>query len=318
MRRRRRRLLQACALALVPFAPAGSQPARMRTLGFLGAAEDPLGWLAPLRDLGWVDGRNVAVVRRPADDPAALAGYARELVARGVDAIVTDGTSAARAAKAATTRIPIVMAAVGDPVDTGLVASFAQPGGNLTGYAILATETAAKRAQLVQELLPAAKDVAVVMDVDNGMYPLLRKRADAAYRALGIEPHFVTARTLDELTAKIADPALRVQALEVDVDVGGSDAAAVVRAASARGVPVIGASRSLAEAGALLAFDVDRGDQSRRVAAMIDKVLRGVPPSSIPVEQPASFVLVLNVKAAARAGVTVPPALVLRADDVVR
>lgn len=318
MRARRRRLLQACVLALAPAVPVRAQRVRVVTIGFLGAAEDPLAWLSPLRDLGWSEGRNLSLVRRPVDDPGALAGYAHEFVARGVDVIVTDGTSAARAAKAATTRIPIVMAAVGDPVDTGLVASFAHPGGNLTGYAILATETAAKRAQLVAELVPAAKDVAVVMDANNGMYALLRKRADEAYRALGIEPRFVTAQTVAELAAKIADPALRMHALEVGVDVGSAEAVIVMRAADMRGVPVIAASRPLLEAGALLEFDVDRRDHSRRVAAIIDKVLRGTPPASIAIEQPSSFVLVVNQKAAAKAGITVPAALLLRADEVLR
>jgi len=149
-------VLQACALALVPAAFARAQSARTLTVGFLGAAEDPLGWLAPLRERGWIEGRNLVLVRRPTDDPERISRYVEEFVARDVDVIVTDGTSAARAAKAATSRIPIVMAAVGDPVDAGLVASFAHPGGNLTGYAILAAETAAKRAQLVQELVPSA------------------------------------------------------------------------------------------------------------------------------------------------------------------
>ncbi len=153
---RRRRLLQACALFLTPAGRVRAQAPRVRTVAFLGAADDPLGWVEPLRELGWVEGRNLALVRRSAEEPDALARHAREFVDRNVDVIVTDGTSAARAAKAATPRIPIVMAAVGDPVATGLVASYAHPGGNVTGYAILSAETAAKRAELVHELLPAA------------------------------------------------------------------------------------------------------------------------------------------------------------------
>lgn len=313
---RRLVLLASCALTLSTSVLA--QAPRVRTLGFLGAANDPLGWLAPLRALGWTEGRNLAIVRRPVDDPAAVPRYAQEFVDRNVDVIVTDGTAAARAAKTATARIPIVMAAVGDPVDTGLVASLAHPGGNVTGYSIVATETAAKRAQIVHDLVPAARVVGVVMDPDNGMYALLRERTERAYRTLGIEPRFLFARTTQELAAALAAPELRLQALDVVVDVGADDAAAIVGAATGRGIPVVGASRPIVEAGAAACFESDRGDQNRRVAALIDKALHGVPPSAMPVEQPAKFLLVLNLKAATAAGIALPPALLLRADEVLR
>lgn len=155
------------------------------------------------------------------------------------------------------------------------------------------------------------------MDANSRMYPLMRKRAEEAYRGFGMEPHFVSASTVEELVTALSGPELRLHAMDVDVDFGSADAAVLMRAAARRGIPVVALGRPLVAAGALASFDVDRRDQSRRVAAMIDKVLRGASPASNPVEQPASFVLLLNAKAAAAAGIVIPRALVLRADEVV-
>ena len=143
-------------------------PPRLRRIAFLGPYAEPLLWIEPLEERGWVEGRNLVVERRVTNGIEGLAGAARAIAAAEFDVIVTDGTDAARAANEATARIPIVMAAVGDPVGAGLVESLARPGGNLTGYSIQATETTVKRAQLVRELLPSAQKVMVVMDASNG------------------------------------------------------------------------------------------------------------------------------------------------------
>lgn len=297
---------------------AQSASSRLRRIAFIGGDDDPLLWLAPLREHGWIEGRNFAIERRPFDSPEGAARVAREFVAENVDVIVTDGTNAARAAKAATARIPIVMAAVGDPVDAGIVEAYARPGGNITGYAILSAEMAAKRAQLVKELVPSAQRVAVVMDPANGMYPLLRQRAEEAYRALAIVPTFNKSRAVDGVVVELSDPALRVDAVEIDPDADSKDAALLMRALTARGWPVVAMSRPMIDAGAVIAYDVDRRDHMRRVAAIIDKVLRGIAPASIPVEQPSSFVLIVNLKAAKAIGITVPQSLLLRADEVLQ
>jgi putative ABC transport system substrate-binding protein len=315
----RRRALQ----ALVAFVATGGcalaqSQARVRRIAFLGPYQEPMAWIAPLRELGWVEGRNLEIERRITNGFEGLPSAARELAAPGVDVIVTDGTDATRAAKAATARIPIVMAAVGDPVATGIVASLAHPGGNITGYSILSAEIAVKRAQLVRELLPSAQRVVVVMSSRNAMYPLLRAGADEAYRALGLQPRFVDAPSAEQLAVALADPDLRLEAVVIGGDITGADAATVMRALTPLRVPVIAGSRPLLDAGALIAFDVDRRDQERRVAAIIDKILRGAAPASIPVEQPTSFVLVVNLKAAKAIGVAVPQSLVLRADEVVQ
>jgi putative ABC transport system substrate-binding protein len=206
----------------------------LRRIAFLGPYEDPLLWIEPLADRGWVEGRNLTIERRITDGVDGLPAAARELVAADVDVIVTDGTNAARAAKAATTRIPIVMAAVGDPVGAGLVDSLARPGGNLTGYAILSPETAVKRAQLVRELLLVARRIAVVMDASNALYPVMRQRAEQAYRSLAMEPRFMSPNTPQQLIDMLGGSASRVDAIEIDPDITGNDATAVMRAVASR------------------------------------------------------------------------------------
>ncbi|MFO1312120.1 MAG: ABC transporter substrate-binding protein [Burkholderiales bacterium] len=293
-------------------------PPRLRRIAFLGPYAEPLLWIEPLEERGWVEGRNLVVERRVTNGIEGLAGAARAIAAAEFDVIVTDGTDAARAANEATARIPIVMAAVGDPVGAGLVESLARPGGNLTGYSIQATETTVKRAQLVRELLPSAQKVMVVMDASNAIYPALRQKAEEAYRSLGIESRFVSPATPAQFADMIGGSAWRFDAIEIDPDAGGDDATVVMRAVLSRRVPAIVASRPLLDRGAVVYFDVDRRDQGKRVAAIIDKVLRGAPPSAIPVEQPASFVVAINMRSAVALGVNVPQSLLLRADEVLR
>jgi putative ABC transport system substrate-binding protein len=301
----------------VPGALARTLP-HLRRIAFLGPYADPLLWIEALEDRGWVEGRNLLVERRITNGVDGLAGAARQIVAAEFDVIVTDGTNAARAAKAATTRIPIVMAAVGDPVGAGLVESFARPGGNVTGYSILSAETAVKRAQLVRELLPSARKVTVVMDAENAIYPLLRRRAEEAYRSLGIDTDFISPKDPAQFVAMMDALSWRFDAIEIDPDVSREDATVVMSPLVSRRVPAIAASRTLLDAGAVLYFDVDRRDQMKRVAAIIDKVLHGVSPSAIPIEQPASFVLAINQKSANALGIAVPQSLLVRADDVLR
>jgi len=310
------------ALALAPSIAMRSalarSPPRLRRIAFLAPYADPLPWIEPLEERGWVEGRNLVVERRVTNGVEGLAGAARDIVAAEFDVIVTDGTDAARAAEAATSRIPIVMAAVGDPVGAGLVESLARPGGNVTGYSIQAAETTVKRAQLVRELLPSARKVMVMMDASNAIYPALRRKAEEAYRSLGIETRFVSPATPAQFVDMLGDTAWRYDAIEIDPDVGADDATVVMRAVVSRRAPAIVASRALFDRGAVVYFDVDRRDQGKRVAAIVDKVLRGAPPSAIPVEQPASFVMAINVRSALALGVIVPQSLLVRADEVLR
>jgi ABC-type uncharacterized transport system substrate-binding protein len=276
--------------------------------------------MIPMRELGWIEGRNLAVERRFTNlqvDP--LRPYAEELVRLKVEVILTFGTEAAFAAKNATTTIPIVLASAGDPVGTGLVASLARPGGNITGYSIVSSEIEAKRAALIHELLPAAQRVAVVVDPSNRISGSLRTRADEAFRSLGVQPIFIEATSEQQLLDVPAEAVRqRAQALEMPVGITGASARRLMQSAIGYRLPIVVPDPDLLEAGALMGFHVNTDDRGRRVAAIVDKILRGAKPADIPIEQPTRFTLLINLKTAKALGITVPQSLLLRADGVIQ
>ena len=276
--------------------------------------------MIPLRELGWIEGRNLAVERRFANlqvDP--LRPYAEELVRLKVEVILTFGTEAAFAAKNATTSIPIVLSSAGDPVGTGLVASLARPGGNITGYSIVSSEIEAKRAALIHELLPAAQRIALVVDPSNRISGALRKRADEAFRSLGVQPIFIEATSEQQLLDVPAEAVRqRAQALEMPAGITGASARRLMQSAIGYRLPIVVPDRDLLEAGALMAFYPNTDDLGRRVAAIVDKILRGAKPADIPIEQPTRFTLLINLKTAKALGNTVPQSLLLRADEVIQ
>ena len=276
--------------------------------------------MIPMRELGWIEGRNLAVERRFANlqvDP--LRPYAEDLVRLKVEVILTFGTEAAFAAKNATTSIPIVLSSAGDPVGTGLVASLARPGGNITGYSIVSSEIEAKRAALMHELLPAAQRIAVVVDPSNRISDLLRKRADEAFRSLGVQPIFIEATSEQQLLDVPAEAVRqRAQALEMPGGITGASARRLMQSAIGSRLPIVAADRDLLEAGALMAFYPNTDDRGRRVAAIVDKILRGAKPADIPIEQPTRFTLLINLNTAKALGITVPQSLLLRADEVIQ
>ena len=275
----------------------------------------------PMRELGWIEGRNLVVERRFANlqvDP--LRPYAEEIVRLKVEVILTFGTEAAFAAKNATTSIPIVLSSAGDPVGTGLVASLARPGGNITGYSIVSSEIEAKRAALMHELLPAAQRIAVVVDPSNRISGQLRKRADEAFRSLGVQPIFIEATSEQQLLDVPAD-AVRQRAQALEIPSGGitvASARRLMQSAIGSRLPIVAADRDLLEAGALMAFYPNTDDRGRRVAAIVDKILRGAKPADIPIEQPTRFTLLINLNTAKALGITVPQSLLLRADEVIQ
>jgi len=277
--------------------------------------------MIPMRELGWIEGRNLAVERRFANlqvDP--LRPYAEELVRLKVEVILTFGTEAAFAAKNATTSIPIVLSSAGDPVGTGLVASLARPGGNITGYSIVSSEIEAKRAALMHELLPTAQRIAVVVDPSNRISDSMRKRADEAFRALGVQPIFIEATSEQQLLDVPAD-AVRQRAQALEMPSGGitvASARRLMQSAIGSRLPIVAADRDLLEAGALMAFYDNTDDRGRRVAAIVDKILRGAKPANIPIEQPTRFTLLINLRTAKALGITIPQPLLLRADEVIQ
>jgi putative tryptophan/tyrosine transport system substrate-binding protein len=293
----------------------------MRRMGVLSIGpaeteEERRQWMAPMRDLGWIEGRNLLVEGRFANfQVGSLRPYAEELVRLRVDVILTFGTEAAFAAKNATTSIPIVMGEVGDPVGTGLVASLARPGGNITGYSIVAPEIEAKRAALLHELLPNAQRIAVVLSHTNRVSGSVRKRADETLRSLGVEPIFIEATSAQQVLAEAVRQ--RAQALEGTTGIDTSDGS-FWRSAIEYRLPTAAPGRDDLKGGALMAFYPNGDEIGSRIAAIINKILRGAKPADIPIEEPTKYTLLINLKTAKALGITIPQSLLLRADEVIR
>jgi putative ABC transport system substrate-binding protein len=275
---------------------------------------------APTRALGWIEGQNLIVERRYAQGKAELLkSYAEELVRLNVELIVTNGTAATIAAKNATTRIPIVMYSAGDPVLSGLVASLARPGGNITGFSIVARELDAKRLELLQELLPTAQRVAVLIDPTNPYNEIAREERERVYRSLGVQPIFVGAAAASELENAVSEAARRrAQALIVPVDnLFWASRVLLMRTALEHRLPTIVGNRDILEAGGLLSLAIDEAEQNRALAYFVDKILRGAKPADLPVQQPSKLLVSVNLKTAKALGFTIPQSLLLRADEVI-
>jgi putative tryptophan/tyrosine transport system substrate-binding protein len=233
--------------------------------------------------------------------------------------IVAGGTDASLAAKDATTSIPIVMAPAGDPVGMGLVASLAHPGGNVTGYSLLTPELVAKRAALLREVRPDVRRIAVLLNPNARLAGFMRKEVGLAYQSMGIEPIFVEIKTAQEFAEGIADAARRgAQGLEVITDPPGMDWTEVTAVVLRARLPTLTADDAVFVPGGLILLKVDDDNVPRRVAAIVDKILRGAKPADIPVEQPTKFLLAINLKTAKALGLTIPQSLLLRADEVIQ
>ena len=325
----RRRVAIGLTLLLAGAAPlvAGAQQAgKVYRLGFLGNSTAALEahlvgpFREGLRDLGYVEGRNISIEYRWTEgDYERLPALVAELIASKVDVIVTAGTPASLAVKKATTTIPLVMVAVGDPVGSGLVASLARPGGNATGLTSIAPELEGKRLQLLKEMLPNVSRVAVLWNPSNAYQIADEKEVRAAAGALRMRVSSFAVRTSDEL-----DPALaailreRADALLVLADrVFLFNRARIADFVVKNRLPGMNAYRELAEAGSLMSFGPSYAVMHRQAATYVVKILNGANPADLPVEQPAKFELVINLKAARALGVKIPPSLLLRADHVI-
>ena len=274
--------------------------------------------LDPLRQFGWVEGKNFVAVVRFGNGPD-MPRLAQELVALRVDLIVSGGTNATLAAKAATNTIPIVMDAASDPVGMGLVASLAHPGGNVTGYSLVTPDLIVKRAAILREIVPNLRRIAVVLGA-SPVFSFLRKDFKAAYQRLGIDEIEVETTSEQVLMDGIADAGRRgAQGLEFGVaGTPGWDERAIQVATQAH-MPVLTASRQMIEAGALIYLSSDNADQHQRVAAIIDRILKkGAKPADIPVEQASRFPMIINLRAAQALRLIVPRSVILRADEVIR
>ena len=276
-----------------------------------------------LRDLGYVEGQNLVIEYRYAEDrDDRLADLAAELVRLKVDVIVTVAASATRAVQHATRTIPIVMAGGSDPVGDGLVASLARPGGNTTGTSNLTVELPGKRLELLKETVPQSARIAVLADPDAPTYESTMNNLTVAARALGLQLHVVELRRADELdTAFAAMTQERADALLVIGDaqlLNRQRARVVADLAAQHRLPAMYGWREYVDAGLLMSYGPSQLDMQRRTAVYVDKILKGAKPADLPVEQPTKFELIINLKAAKALGLTIPPSLLLQADEVIK
>ena len=306
-----------------PLVAQGQQPAN--TIGFLGAstrsAESQ--WIAAfvqrLRELGWIDGRNIVIEYRWAEGhDERFAEIAAEFVRLKVGVIVTWGTPTAIAAKQATSVIPIVVAAMGNPVGAGIVASLARPGGNVTGLSGMVSDLASKRLELLREVVPSLRRLAVLANIGNPAVVLELREVQSVAGALGLEVVTSEIRQSKDIAAAFKVLKSGVDALYVCTEpVVFTNVIPINILAAAARVPTMHARREYVEAGGLISYGTNVPDMFRRAAEYVDKILRGAKPSDLPVEQATKFELVINLITAQALGLDVPPTLLARADEVI-
>jgi len=324
MRRREFITLVGGAAALAPFAAQAQQAGKLPTIGFLGAST-PSNWsqwtaafVQRLRELGWVEGRTVAIEYRWAEGRfERFSEFAAEFVRLKVDVIVTVG-SAVPPAKQATATIPIVFALGSDPVGSGLIASLARPGGNVTGLSIQSSDLAGKRIELLREVLPALRRLAIIVNVGSANAALEIAEAQAAARKLSLDVDVLEIQRAQDIAPAFATLKSDVQALYVCPDplVNANHARINTLALGAR-LPTIHPFRDYLAAGGLMSYGADNTDLFRRAGGYVDKILRGAKPSDLPVEQPTKFDLIVNLTTAKALGLKIPDSFLLRATEVI-
>jgi putative ABC transport system substrate-binding protein len=273
-----------------------------------------------LKELGYVEGKHYTIEYRSADGAAErFPRLVAELVRLKVDIIVTRGTPAARAAKEATSTIPVVMAAIGEPVGTGVVASLARPGANVTGLSAVVTDLAGKRVELMKEVVPGVIRVGFFSNMSNPFIPPQWEETKQAARSLSIQAELLDVRSKEDIGRAFETAARsRVDGLLVSVEaVTQQHRGLIATLAERQRLPTIYASREYVEAGGLMSYGVSYPDLYRRAAGLVDKIFKGARPADLPVEQPTKFELVINVKTAKALGLQVPPMVLARADEVI-
>jgi putative tryptophan/tyrosine transport system substrate-binding protein len=305
------------------FAARAQQPGKVPTIGFLGA--DAAGWrpwtdafVGQLRKLGWIEGRSIAIEYRWSQArPERVTEIAAEFVRLKVDVIVTSGT-AVPTVKQATAVIPIVFAIAIDPIGGDLIASLARPGGNVTGLSVQQTDIAGKRLELLREVVPRLRRLAIMVDVDFAQGVLEMDEVKTTARTLGLEVTPLEIRRAEDIVP--AFEALKPQADALYVVVNAlvtANRTRVITLALGAQLPTIFNTRDFVQAGALMSYGPNYPDMFRRTADFVDKILCGAKPADIPVEQPTKFELVLNLTTAKAIGLTLPPMLLARADEVI-
>jgi putative ABC transport system substrate-binding protein len=323
---RRRDFIVMCGGAAAwPFAAGAEQPAKIPTIGFLGpvSAESWTEWTKAfvdrLAELGWIDGRTINIAFRWGNGHTERFGkLAAELVNLKVDLILTSG-GATRQTMNETSQIPIVFALASDPVATGMVANLAHPGGNVTGLSLVASELAGKRLGLLQTVVPNLRRVAVLVDVAYPASVLELRHITAAIAAAGLECIPIEVRRGEEIEPALAGIGSRADALVVcsSDPVMNNNRDLINSLALAEKMPTLYGEKPYADAGGLISYGPKIAAMFKRAAELVDKILKGAKPADIPVEQPTSFELVVNLKTAKALGLTLPQTLLATADEVI-
>ncbi len=310
------------------FPAQAQQPAsKVPRIGYLAATSRSTGsarmeaFREGLRELGYLEGKNIAIEWRSADGNAdRLPGFAAELVGRKVDVIVSGGSTATRAAKEATSTIPIVMSQDNDPVGNGFVASLARPGGNITGLAALRSELSGKRLELLKEIVPKLSRVAVFGTSTNPGNAQSLKEVELAAAAIGVAVEYVEVKAQKDIEVGFQNARNgRVEAaLVLASPVFNSRRLQLVELAVKNRLPAIYDRRDFGEVGGLITYGVSVVDLDRRAATYVDRILKGAKPADLPIEQPQKFDLVINLKSAKQIGLTIPPNVLARADRVIK
>ena len=325
MNRRRFVLTSLAGVVAVPLA-SEAQQARVYRVGMLETRSAVLNaanidaFHQGLRELGYKEGQNLEIAYRSSDGhDERFPGLASELVQLKVDLILTRGTPAALAAKRATRTIPVVMAASGDPVSSGIVASLGRPGGNVTGLASLIPELNAKRVELLRQVLPRLTRIAALLNMGNPIVVPQWKVIEETARSFGIDPQLLDVRRPEDLRGAFdAAAKQRAEALIVGVDgVTQGNLQLIAELVAQQRLPSIYGAKEYVNFGGLMTYGASDAHMYHRAATFVDRILKGAKPAELPVEQPTKYELVINLKTAKALGLTIPPSLLLRADQVI-
>jgi len=320
-------IIFAGAMLAVAVTAGAQQPKKVPQIGILFGGSSSVysvrveAFRQRLKELGYIEGKNIAIEYRYADGKAdRLLSLATELVLLKVDVIVAPSTPSVLAGKKATSTIPIVFVSVADPVASGLVASLARPGGNVTGLANFAPELSGKRVELVKEAVPNISRVAYLWNPANPAQGLLWKETHAAAQALGLQPQSLEVRSFNDFDSAF-EIALRERAqalITAPEPLFNTHLKRIVEFAAKNRLPAMYAFTEAVDAGGLMLYAPNYADQFRRAATYVDKILKGAKPADLPVEQPMKFEFVINLKTAKQIGLTIPPNVLLRADRVIK
>jgi putative ABC transport system substrate-binding protein len=320
-------VILASGMLVVPLAPVAQPTAQHPRIGNLAPGTPPRSSVEAFRQglhaLGYVEGQTIALeIRWDEGQPKRWPELAAELVARHVDVLVAGSGGAAQAAKRATTMIPIVMLTGVDPVEQGLIASLARPGGNITGLSVMTIELTQKRLELLKEAVPSISRVAVLWGPISPLRSrtLERDAFEGAARVLGVQLVQLEVHEADDLdrTFKLATEEGVHAVITAQHPVFHTYRTQIAALALQHRLPLISGEEGVAEAGGLMTYGANITDLWRRTASYVDRILRGTKPADLPVEQPTKFELVINLKAAQALDLTIPPTLLFRADEVIR